>query len=90
MKLLRVAGQYEKDLRLMAKRGYRIRKLTAVVDRLRAGTQLPAKNRDHPLRGPWHHYRGCHIQGDWVLIYRDLGQEVLLARTGTHSDLFKE
>jgi mRNA interferase YafQ len=90
MKSLRLAGQYQKDLRLMSKRGYRIGKLNAVVDLLRAGKPLPPSNCDHPLRGPWHQYRGCHIQGDWVLIYRSLDTEILLARTGTHSDVFNE
>ena len=90
MKPLRLSGQYQKDLRLMERRGYRIKKLIAVVDQLRAGQQLPRQNVDHPLRGPWHTYRGCHIQGDWVLIYKNLETELLLARTGTHSDLFNE
>ena len=47
------------------------------------------KNREHFLTGEWKGYRECHIQPDWLLIYRiEEGLLVLaLARTGTHSDL---
>ncbi|WP_456822006.1 type II toxin-antitoxin system YafQ family toxin [Bradyrhizobium sp. USDA 4502] len=45
---------------------------------------------DHPLKGPWEDYRGCHVQGDWCLIYQNSAKELVLVRTGTHSDLFGE
>lgn len=73
----------------MESRGYRLTKLHAIVDKLRAGTALSPIDDDHPLKGPWHSYRGCHVQGDWCLIYRVEGDEVALVRTGTHSDLFE-
>ena len=50
---------------------------------------LGAQYLDHPLRGPWKGYREVHIQPDWLLIYRITGQELQLARTGAHADLFK-
>jgi mRNA interferase YafQ len=89
MKALRITGQYKKDLRLVTRRGYRISKLIAIVDKLRAGIPLSPIDDDHPLKGPWETYRGCHVQGDWVLIYKDNSNEIVLVRTGTHSDLFK-
>ena len=54
--------------------------------------KLPEKYHDHPLTGNWHGYRDCHIEPDWVLIYRiDDDALILLAtRTGTHSDLFNK
>lgn len=88
MKPLRVASQFKKDLRLIKSRNYRVEKLQAMIDRLRAGEQLSPIDDDHPLKGPWQDYRCCHVQGDWLLIYRITQDEVLLARTGTHSDLF--
>jgi len=63
-------------------------KLQAIIDKLRAAKALSPIADDHPLKGPWQAYRCCHVQGDWLLIYRVTGDEVLLARTGTHSDLF--
>lgn len=88
MKPLRVASQFKKDLRLIKSRNYCVEKLQAMIDRLRAGEQLSPIDDDHPLKGPWQDYRCCHVQGDWLLIYRITQDEVLLARTGTHSDLF--
>ena len=61
-----------------------------VVALLAMGEPLPEKNRDHDLSGDWVGHRECHIQPDWLLIYR-IEDDVLvltLARTGTHSDLF--
>jgi mRNA interferase YafQ len=90
MKPLRVAVEFERDVRRMGARGYKIEKLTAMVDLLRAGQPIPKNKRDHPLRGEWKNHRGCHIQGDWVLVYRMTEQELLLARTGWHKDVFDE
>jgi mRNA interferase YafQ len=62
-----------------------------VVGMLLDGIPLPAKYHDHPLKGGRRGYRDCHIQGDWVLIYK-INKSVLkllLSETGTHSDLFK-
>ena len=46
--------------------------------------------RDHALRGNWDGYRDAHIEPDWLLIYRIKGDELHLARTGTHADLFND
>ena len=51
---------------------------------------LDAKYADHPLRGPWRGHREVHIQPDWLLIYRVTRDELHLARTGSHADLFKQ
>lgn len=55
-----------------------------------AGKQLPQSYRDHPLKGSWIGYRDVHIEPDWLLIYRIVGDELHLVRTGSHSDLFDE
>jgi len=49
---------------------------------------LPARYRDHPLRGNWKHHRDSHIEPDWLLIYKIDENDLYLVRTGTHSDLF--
>jgi mRNA interferase YafQ len=46
------------------------------------------KHRDHPLAEEWRGFRDCHVRPDWVLIYRIEGNELQLARTGSHADLF--
>ena len=72
------------------KRGLRIALLEEVVERLAMGEPLPEKNRDHALTGDWVGHRECHIQPDWLLIYRMEGDVLVLTltRTGSHSDLF--
>jgi len=72
----------------MQKRGKDLEKIRAVIDLLLAEEPLPPKNRDHQLGGNWSGRRDCHIEPDWILIYKPMSDELLLERTGTHSDLF--
>ncbi len=81
-------NQFKKDIKRALKRGKDLAKLKAVVDLLLAEQPLPPKNRDHPLGGGWAGHRDCHIEPDWILIYKILDAEIRLERTGTHSDLF--
>jgi len=50
---------------------------------------LEPKHRNHFLKGEWKHYAECHIEPDWLLIYRIVDEELQLARTGSHADLFE-
>ena len=72
------------------KRGLKIKLLEDVIAALAMGETLPEKNKDHALTGNWVGHRECHIQPDWLLVYR-IEDDVLvltLSRTGSHSDLF--
>jgi mRNA interferase YafQ len=80
--------QFKKDVKRMRKRGKDLDKIKAVIDLLVAEEPLPPKNRDHKLGGNWIGRRDCHIEPDWILIYKLTEDELLLERTGTHSDLF--
>jgi len=80
--------QFKKDIKRQIKQGKDQRKLIAVVEALLAGKALPPRSRDHPLKGAWKGRRDCHIEPDWILIYRRTADELRLERTGTHSDLF--
>jgi len=51
---------------------------------------LPESYKDHTLKGNWMGFRDAHLEPDWLLIYRIQGNEVQLARTGSHSDIFDE
>ena len=88
MKTLVLTTQFKRDLKLCNRRHYDIAKLQMVLGFLVAGESLPATYRDHPLIGNWLPKRECHIAPDWLLIYETTDNEVRLARTGTHSDLF--
>ena len=72
------------------KRGLNPLEAEAVIDLLRRGEPLPAKYHDHPLKGKFKGYRDCHINPDWVLIYKKIEDKLILflAHTGTHSDIF--
>lgn len=90
MLTLKTTTQFNKDLKLIKKRGYNIKKLEKIVDRLLNQEVLEEKYRDHKLQGDYAGCRECHIEPDWLLIYY-VENNVLtltLSRTGTHSDLF--
>lgn len=73
-----------------AKRGKDMTKLTTVLSLLIAEQPLPAAYGDHLLKGDWKGFRDLHIEPDWLLLYRIADNELQLARTGTHADLFDE
>ena len=72
----------------MLKRGKDIEDLLFVVNELLEERKLAAKYKDHALKGQYKDKRDCHIEPDWILIYAYEGQELILYRTGSHSDLF--
>ena len=80
----------KKDYKLAMKRGRKLELLDKVITTLAMGESLPNENRDHDLHGNWKGYHECHIQSDWLLVYK-IEKDILvltLTRTGTHSDLF--
>ena len=81
-------AQFRRDVKLAQKRGKDMTKLRVLLSLLIEGKSLPPHYNDHPLRGEWKHYRDCHIESDWLLIYKVEGNDLYLVRTGTHSDLF--
>jgi len=81
-------GRFKKDAKRQKKRGKDLRKFQKVLEYLSAGKDLPAEYRDHPLTGNWVGWRDCHLEPDWLLIYKILDDEIILGRTGSHSDLF--
>ena len=89
---IRVTTQFKRDTKLAQRRGYNMDLLREVIELLAQGDPLPEKYRDHALSGDFVGHRECHIQPDWLLIYKKLEKEIILelARNGTHSDLFKK
>ena len=88
---IRYFSRFKKDYKLMQKRGYDLEKLKTAVRMLCNAESLPEKYKDHLLSGNYAGFRECHIEPDWLLIYK-VEEEIItltLTRTGTHSDLFK-
>lgn len=90
MLTLEPTAKFRKDYKLAKKRGLDMRLLETVIDTLLAEKQLDGKYRDHALTGNYEGFRECHIQPDWLFIYKTDEKRLVLvtARTGSHSDLF--
>ena len=88
MRLIRRDTQFKRDVKRIQKRGNDMEKLKLVIHNLVCAEKLPVKNRDHQLKGFLKDCRECHIEPDWLLIYRIEGSELCLIRTGSHADLF--
>jgi mRNA interferase YafQ len=80
--------RFKFDLKRQMRRGRDMEELIAVVELLAETGTLPAGYYPHRLTGDWKGVWECHIEPDWLLIYEVTPAEVLLIRTGTHSDLF--
>ena len=85
---LTVSGQYKRDHKTILKRGWNVGSLKTVFDVLLNEENLDRKYRDHELSGNYVGYRECHIESDWLLIYKIADGQLKLQRTGSHSDLF--
>ena len=88
---LRYLNKFKKDYKTILKRRYNEEKFKEVVGILRSCNPLPEKYKDHALTGDYQNYRECHIEPDWLLVYRiedDTLTLILFFRTGTHSDIF--
>lgn len=84
------SNRFKADFKLAIKRNFDVSLLNEVVDKLARQEPLDPKYCDHKLTGQFKNFRECHIQPNWLLVYRvdnnDL--ELYLFRTGTHSDIF--
>lgn len=80
--------QFKKDLKTQKKRGKDINKIKLVIEKLVAEEPLTSGYQDHILIGNFKSRRECHIETNWLLIYKIDPQSIFFERTGTHSDLF--
>ena len=85
---LTVSGQYKRDHKTILKRGWNVGILKTVLDVLLNEEKLDRKYHDHELSGNYVGYRECHIESDWLLIYKIADGQLKLQRIGSHSDLF--
>lgn len=86
-----ITTTFKKDLKTAKKRNKNIDKLTKAINTLAQGIELEEKYKDHALiGGRFKDCRECHIEPDWLLVYKKNNKELILflIETGTHSDLF--
>ena len=81
--------QFEKDVKRCARRGKNMEKFKTLAETLLSGDPLDPIHRDHKLSGNLVGRRDCHVESDWVLIYRIERNRLIFERMGTHSDLFE-
>ncbi len=88
---IKYSKEFKKSLKKLIKQGKNIDKLLYVVDMLANKQQLDLKYKDHALYNDkrFKGCRDCHIEPDWVLIYKYLDKEIalLLVNTGSHSEV---
>ena len=81
--------QFERDIKRMKRRRKNPDKLKIIIRCLISEETLDPIQRDHKLIGNWQGRRECHIESDWLLIYKTEIDRIVFERTGTHSDLFR-
>jgi len=80
--------RFKKEYKQAQKRGLDLGIIDKIIVDLVNEVPLPPHNKDHPLVGNYIGCRECHVQNDWLLIYKIEGNEITFLRTGSHSDLF--
>lgn len=90
MLTLETTSNFRRDYKRIKRRGYYLTLLQGVIDTLLNEQVLAPKFRDHSLSGDYIGFRECHIEPDWLFVYKIDNQKLVLvaSRTGTHSDLF--
>lgn len=82
-------NHFKKDLKLAKKRKKNINLLKIIITKIINEESLLPKNKEHKLMGKYQGLWECHIEPDWLLIYKVTNTEAIFIRTGSHSDLFK-
>jgi len=83
-------NQFKRDYKRARKQHKDLNKLKTVIDKLVTKEPLDVKYKDHPLTGNWKGFRDCHLEPDWLLIYKSSSDTLILERNGSHSALFKK
>ncbi len=87
---IKITNRFSKSLALSYRRNFDLELLKNVIHTLAKGKQLAAKYRPHILKGYAAVIHECHIKPDWLLLWQQEDDDLILILldTGTHSDLF--
>ena len=83
-------NQFKKDYKRVKKQNKNLNKLRKVIESIVAKEKLESRYKDHPLAGKLKGFRDCHVEPNWILIYKATAVMLILERTGSHSELFKK
>ena len=85
--------KFKKALKKLIEQGKDINELFDIIDKLANDQKLNMKYKNHSLVNDKYYKdcNECHINPDWLLIYRYNKDKLLLLLidTGSHSELFK-
>ena len=87
---LHYTTQFKKDYKRIKKQNKNLTKIRVVIEKVVSDQVLESTYNDHQLSGNWKGHRECHIESDWLMIYRITSDNLYLERTGSHSELFKK
>ena len=88
MRELRTSARYRRDVRRLMRRGKDPEKLRYVISKVVSGEPMEQSYRVHQLVGNWYPRWECHIEYNWLLVWEDDGDTIVLRGTGTHTDIF--
>ena len=82
--------QFSRDLKKARQRGKNLDKFKIIAKTLLSGESPDEIHKDHKLIGNFQGRRECHLESDWLLIYKITEHQIIFERMGSHSDLFKK
>ena len=88
MRIVISESQFKKDLKLAGRQNKDINQLLEIVEALRHEKPLPPKNKNHKLKGKYTGYWECHVEPDWLLVYKLVPGKLILSRIASHAELF--
>lgn len=80
---------FKQDFKRLSKQHKNLELIGDIIKKISTKESLAPKHRDHPLIGNYKGKRECHITPDWLLVYETNQDELVLHRTGSHSELFR-
>lgn len=89
-KVLKVTKAYKKDIKRLKRANKNFSELYIVLNYLKSGNPIPQEYNPHPLYGKLKGCMECHIESDWLLMWKEEPGTIKLIRTGSHSELFKK
>lgn len=90
MLIVKTTKRLEADFTRIVREGGDPESFWTVVELIASQEVIPGEYREHELQGEWAGVRDVHVESDWLLLYRIVGQDLILIRTGTHLDLFSK
>jgi mRNA interferase YafQ len=81
--------QFKRDLKLMERRGKDTDKFKTAATLLIEQKALAPSYKNHKLSGNYAGRWECHLEPNWLLVYKLSATEIVFERTGTHADLFE-